>query len=168
MKFLSGSKNRTITYTVRPHRVVMHPTTGARVEVPAIRAEFKEHRFDSVIAAQNLGWDELDRMNGDKKGTTRKMVEKYLQEHQDWGRADGRGLFFGELTTIQELELRAKGAKKRCVFQQDAGDGNLTMCNNEVEDISNDYCNAHQEIVDSALAALAGQEQKKVQEPATS
>lgn len=158
MKFLSGGKNRSITYTVRPHRIIMHPTTGQRIEVPAIRAEFKEHKFDSVAAEAALGWKDLDRLNDDKPGTIRKLVEKHLQEHADWGRADGRGLFFGELSTLQELELRARGATKRCVFQQDAGDGNLQMCNAEVEDQANDYCDTHQKMVEDALAAMAGKE----------
>lgn len=165
MKFLSGGRNRSVTYTIRPHRANVHPITGARSEIPAIRAEFKEHQFDSEAAAKSLGWNELDRMNGDEPGTTRKMVEQYLLEHADWGRADGRGIFHGEMSTLQELELRAKGVVKRCIFQQDAGDGQLQMCNAEVEDPENDFCDTHQKLVEDALAAQAGHAGQELDPP---
>ena len=157
MKFLSGTRNRSVTYTVVPARPVMDMTTGRSSVTPALRAKFEEHKFDSDTPEMREIYADYARQlsTGDTKLTVedvRKMVERHLTEHPDFGRADGRGLFLDNSATLTEVEMRARGAQRRCIFMQDLGD-ETQQCSEVVEDPDSDYCPPHEAIV---LAAVAG------------
>lgn len=162
MKFLSGAKSRSITYVIEASRTAYDPLTQKTHVVPGLRAEFLEHEWDSEgpgALAQYRAYSQYMSDHGKPmtEAEVQEKCERYIQDHGDWGRADGRGIFFGNLGTIQELELRAKGIVKRCIFEQDAGDGKTSMCNEVVDDPTQDFCEVHQKKVEAALASLQGQ-----------
>lgn len=148
MKFLSGARSRTACYVVEAQRQIMDMATGRSQTTPPLRAKFKDHKFDSEIAQRELGWSEEQR----------KRVEEHLIHHPDFGRSDGRGLFYDNSATISEAELVASGARRRCVFMQDVGEETL-QCAEMVDEPGVDYCSLHLPIVIAASTGKgAGQE----------
>lgn len=158
MKFLSGARNRTVTYVVRPARNVYDVEKGVMVPIPGIRVKFREHKLDLNKQAEVEGWDEGDRAQGKPPGTTRKLVHDHLINHRDWGASDGRGIFYDTSDTLTELSLRKRSdLRKRCAFTQDAGDGRLVKCPETVppdQAQETDYCPAHRIVVEQALAVI--------------
>lgn len=165
MKYLSGTRNRSITYTVEPARQITDMSSGKSQTTPAIRAKFTEHKFDSLVAEQTENWQQIDRDRKQEPGTTRKQVEEYLQNHQDFGRSDGRGIFLDNVASVTELELRAKGVKRRCIYMQDVGDDTI-QCNDIVEDSESDYCPPHEQLVKEELSRRGVEESAQQPVPA--
>lgn len=156
MKLLSGSRNRSVTYVIRPAVPQRDPLTGRQTGVsPALRAEFKEHKWDSNKAQQVHRWSDDERV----------MVEKYLLGHPDFGRGDGRGIFLDQTATLDpavveehEQELKraeARGAvpERRCMFMQDAGE-DMVQCDATALE-GKDHCERHEAMIVASMGATS-------------
>lgn len=147
MRFLSGAKARTCSYTVEPERVVMDMATGRAATTPALRAKFRDHRFDSEGAECLAQCEEYARQMSKPNAPVtaeevRKRIEAHLLSHGDFGRSDGRGVFLDNTASLGEVELRARGVRRRCIFMQDVGEDTV-QCGEFVESAESDYCTTH-------------------------
>lgn len=165
MKFLSGARNRSITYVVRPERLITDVARGVSSKTPALRAKFKEHQFDSDtdemkemyrFYAQFFNDTTVNKKEHIKPEEVKEMVEQHLIKHPDFGRADGRGIFLDNSATLSEQTLRAKGAQRRCIFMQDIGDQTI-QCSEFVDDPESDFCPQHEALVVSAVQSASAQ-----------
>lgn len=122
MKFESGAKLWDLTVVIRPARVVID--NGYRDVTPAIRAEFRNHEFDSVKAQEGNGWSDEER----------EQVEQRLMKHQLYGRRDGRGFWvMGDKATAPKPEDNLPTVM-RCLAFVPMDDGTVEQCsNNAVE-----------------------------------
>lgn len=157
MKFLSGTRNRSITYTVEASRPFQDMTTGRYTFTPPLRAKFKDHKFDSESPDMQAMYADYVRQVSTKDNPVtveevRKRVEEHLINHPDFGRGDGRGLFLDNSATLTDQELRAKGVRRRCIFMQDIGDETV-QCQDYVDDPESDYCPAHEAVMVAATTA---------------
>lgn len=142
-KFQSGRQARSIKYVIRASRTIMDQATGFVTQTVPIRAEFKDHSFDIETAAKVYNWDI----------ETQRMVSEYLQNHQDWHRVDGRGIFEDKRATqqpvtqedelIAQAEATGQRVSLRCAFGEVAG-GEFRQCPEEPED-GKQFCAAHSE-----------------------
>lgn len=153
MRFVSGSRHRSVTYVIRPAVPQRDPLTGRQMGThPALRAEFKDHVFNSETAQRTYRWSDAER----------EEVESYLLNHPDFGRGDGRGMFLDKTATfnpraadelnnqIEQDIARSALAEKRCEFFFEAGDQmvqcDLTMPVTE----ESDFCEKHQGVMVAA------------------
>lgn len=168
MKYLSGTRSRKITYVVEPKRPMFDSTSGARWFSTPLYAEFKEHKFDSESEGMMNQYREYARAwNQAHPGSeitpedVRKKVDKYLQNHPDWARTDGRGIFLDQtvtkVTSQAQLEesARARGVvpERRCLFMQDVGDDTVQCDQLIPHDSEGDYCSTHEAILEAAGAS---------------
>jgi hypothetical protein len=164
MKFLSGARNRSVTYTVIPSRPLLDPSTGRSMVTPAVRAVFKENRFDSAAPGARAQYREYAdwKAMAEGKGRTatdkevdavQMLVEKYLKGHGDFGRVDGRGLYLDNTDTMRSIEAKRQ-LVRRCMFQQDLGEETV-QCEQQVVDIESDYCEAHKAIVETLVREVS-------------
>lgn len=157
MKFLSGTRNRSITYVVEPSRPYQDMTTGRYTYTEPLRAKFSEHQFDSEADSVKQMCELFARSVTQKDAPVtaedvRKKIEKYLLDHPDFGRSDGRGIFIDNSATLSDQELRAKGVQRRCLFMQDIG-GETIQCQEIVDDPDSDFCGTHEPLVVAATSA---------------
>lgn len=125
MKFTSGARVRFGSFTIVPSRRQVLPDQSV-VWTQPLRAEFREHRFDSVQAQQRLGWTDEER----------EIVEKGLQKHRRFNQSGGRGIFINKLgnrpapTSAVEADAEAAnfGRKLRCLHFSEDEEGNTTQC----------------------------------------
>jgi len=125
MQFVSKAERYTLTV---PGRAAWHEQVGPnRVYHRGLRAEFRNHRFDSVKAQQVMAWTDEER----------EAVEAAIMNAQDWG----VGLYMD--TTITHAAPKAN-AKLRCIaFIEDVdGGGEAIQCRNYAVE-GKDYCDAH-------------------------
>lgn len=160
MKFLTGTRFRSGKFTVIPARPMMDMTTGQSHVTPPLRCKVEDHKFDSAspgmmaqyedyVTAYNVGKDPSQHLT---VPDVQKKVENYLLNHPDFGRADGRGIFLDRTDTLANIELKAKGVKRRCIFVQDLGEDSI-QCGEFVENPESDFCEVHEGILESALGA---------------
>jgi hypothetical protein len=160
VKFLSGARNRSVTYTVIPSRSHTDISTGRSFVTPAVRAVFRENRFDSAAPGARLMYKEYADWKAMSEGAGRTanqeevdavqmLVEQYLRQHGDFGRVDGRGLYLDNTDTMRSLEARRQ-LVRRCMFQQDLGEQTV-QCEQQVVDAESDYCEAHKAIVETLV-----------------
>lgn len=160
MRFLSGTRNRSVTYVIVPARQITD-RSGRTFVAPAIRATFKEHRFDSASEAMQSQYKEFcffenqSRPDDDKlePEMVQAQVEKHLMDHTDWGRGDGRGVFLDNSATLSMKETLARGGIRRCMFFQDLGEEGNVQCEQQVTDPEHDYCEEHQRLLEAVTTA---------------
>lgn len=161
LRFVSGKRMRSVTYTVRPAVPERDPLTGRQVGmIQPLRAVFKEHQFNSGAAQVANRWSDEER----------KQVEKHLIHHPDFGRTDGRGIHLDNSTTIPqtlpdylqtEVEQEVSQAVvplssgPRCEWVGEEPDGNGGVTVAQCPDSAHGdlgYCEKHSALVEAATS----------------
>lgn len=161
MKFLSGTRNRSITYVVEPSRPYQDMTTGRYVYTEPLRARFEEHRFDSESDAVKTMCEMYARSVSTKENPVtaeevRKRIENHLVTHGDFGRGDGRGIFLDNSATLSDIQLKAMGVQRKCIFMQDVG-GETIQCQEFVENPESEYCKTHEAVIVAATTGASSE-----------
>lgn len=154
IRFTSGSRARSITYVVIPAVPQRDPLTGRQTGMNrALRAEFKEHKFNSLSAQKAYGWSDEERV----------MVERHLLNHPDFGKGDGRGIFIDKSASLpqdlpdylqEEVEEPVVAAVPtfngpRCEWMEDQGDDTI-QCDEQATTESG-MCARHEAMMKAAL-----------------
>lgn len=125
MLFKSGGRNRDITYVIRPREAIVAPNGKITSYSKPLRAEFKDHEFDSEAAQVSYGWTSDERME----------VDAYLKAHIDYGR-----IIYDAAMLEQERDIQGE-VFAWCRFVQTA-DGEAELCGKRTLEGSL-YCDRH-------------------------
>lgn len=144
MRFRSSSANARLV--VSPGDTVMEG--GLRRPIRGLRAEFKEHAFDSKQAQKEFGWTDEER----------KRVEKAILTHKNFAPLNPK---LGEARYYLEDQPQAHQGvadvvlnKLHCVYTVIGDSGNSELCGKEAAEGS-DFCEDHAKLLDRAKAAVA-------------
>ena len=126
---------RNASYVVTPTYHILQGLN--KVPVRGIRADFRNHQFDSQQAQKNLGWSDEQR----------DTVEKYLLAHGDFDKERGLHL---DVTETQPGSKAAKAAAEKtpavsCAFVEEV-DNETHVCGARVKKGS-EYCRKHEALV---------------------
>lgn len=128
MRFVS--RFNAITYVVQPSQHQFSPLGSRMPNTPSVKAQFKNHMFDSVHAQKAEHWSDEIRVH----------VENHLKSHGDMR---GGGLYVEGMepdTLILSPEQEARGLS--CVATLTAPDGSTIMCGKRPV-IRDDMCAEH-------------------------
>lgn len=151
MKFRTGPKSKEITYIVIPtqtqlvngrDRPVLITNEGGP-PLHSLRAEFRNHFFDSEEAAAKYGWNEHNR----------RLVEQHLQEHPDFRRHGGHGIYLADPDAPAEMRAPEARPATVCIAVILLDGGDTRLCGRPVN-TEGELCAEHVESPDSLEVAL--------------
>lgn len=156
MRFVTGARARTLKLVVRPSRTIQDLTTGMHSQTPALRVEFKEHKWDSESEhAKQMFREYAYWTEGTKNPLTeeevQEMVETYIQRHPDWNRGDGRGIFLDQSARQRVVTMENQtpagesgiGNVNRCLYFQEVGSETIQCENPALANDPNQLCATH-------------------------
>lgn len=140
MRFVARQKK--ITFTVR--RADRKVEGGIATQVHGVRAEFRNHEFDSVFEAERMHWSDADR----------EAVENYLLSHPSFGKrlwkADERDRKRAKAEAKADRTVERDDPILRCIATV-AVQGESQLCGQPVVGVS-DLCSDHQKVAASVAA----------------
>lgn len=146
MRFVSRQKK--IVYTVR--RADYKTEGGIKQIVHGLRAEFRNHQFDSEFEATRMGWTDSDR----------EAIEQYLMKHPRFGKTlwleDARGLKKAKAQAKADRTIDPDTPITRCIATV-AVQGESQLCGQPVVGNS-DLCAEHQRVAAAVAASPTSME----------
>lgn len=154
MEFLFGSKAESGTYVVKPSRTLLDQGTGLVTHTVPLRIKFKQHKWNSKVAQSNGEFKQYAEDYKITEDEVRKLCEKHLKEHQDFGRVDGRGVFVNDsamfVKTVDGVEVGGKFVRI-CTASDDMGEDGIVPCDKPCAG-EGEFCERHEALI----AAVGG------------
>lgn len=154
MQFQTGNRWRSGSLVIRPSRQILDVNSGHLRAIPPLRVPIKEHRIDTESIAKTGVWDDWAESNGMNRQAVIHFVDEYIQNHEDFGRTGGRGIFIDQsVKQVSQQEIDTKVAagemEQVCMHLIPMGDETV-QCGEPVAEGS-DFCRKHEEEVAASL-----------------